>query len=419
MLRFVIWGVGYRGKMLLKCLDKSRVKAFIDNKEELQGTDFQGIPIISFQSYLDYYRDFYIIVSPFILFSNRSLVDTIVKAGIKRYFLLQRCPMELPYYEGELPFKEMVSSIVSIKKDEGILLAGVNLFSILLYEFMKAAGYYNTSLYDCSEQSSIIREIKKDKDYSFASNDDISNYDRIIKTDRFLDCANKLSVSNGTLFYRFPYLKRYSYKSVEKFHDLHLGMRCFIVATGPSLQISDLNKLHEQGELSLSVNNIYRCFDLTAWRPNYLAVTDTATLSIYKNEILEAEIGYKFLADRQYELWKDIDQSNVFLIHNFYEYYEQEGPDFSSNIGEGTFYGGSVVYFTLQIAVYMGFNEIYLVGADCNYTGDNSQLTFPEFKEILASSGFVRCALCSTITRAYELCITEKVFVIKMKMPQR
>ena len=68
-------------------------------------------------------------------------------------------------------------------------------------------------------------------------------------------------------------------------------------------------------------------------------------------------------------------------------------------------------------------NSIYITDDEltiaCNYTGDNSQLTFPEFKEILASSGFVRCALCSTITRAYELCITEKVFVIKMKMPQR
>ena len=46
-------------------------------------------------------------------------------------------------------------------------------------------------------------------------------------------------------------------------------------------------------------------------------------------------------------------------------------------------------------------NSIYITDDEltiaCNYTGDNSQLTFPEFKEILASSGFVRCALCSTM----------------------
>ena len=36
----------------------------------------------------------------------------------------------------------------------------------------------------------------------------------------------------------------------------------------------------------------------------------------------------------------------------------------------GNCYGGSIVHTCLQIAMYMGFKEIYLLGTDCSYDYD-------------------------------------------------
>ncbi len=370
MLRFVIWGVGYRGKMLLKCLE-NRVMAFIDNNTKLQGTFWQGIPIISFQSYLEHYRSCFIVVSPAISPSvKKHIIDIMRREKVGNYFVLERSPMELPYYEASLPFDEMLLAINGIHKNESILCAGINLYSLLLYEHLEKRGI-QVYLYATEFQKSIIHEIQKDTDYVFISDKDSQIHTcKVLLTDRFLDKIGAFNFIDSIPFYRFPHLKRYNYKKILPFHNMHSGMRCFIVATGPSLKISDLDMLHEHGEISISVNTVYNCFDITAWRPNYLVVTDTAALDIYQDEIQNADVDYKFVSDRQYGIWYDVDRSDVIMFHDFFEYYEEEGPDFSSCADLGVYYGGTVVYAALQIAVYMGFEEIYIIGADCGYTGN-------------------------------------------------
>ena len=41
---------------------------------------------------------------------------------------------------------------------------------------------------------------------------------------------------------------------------------------------------------------------------------------------------------------------------------------FSNKAGMYMYCVGSVLYFMIQLAVYMGFEEIYLLGCDCNYS---------------------------------------------------
>ena len=40
---------------------------------------------------------------------------------------------------------------------------------------------------------------------------------------------------------------------------------------------------------------------------------------------------------------------------------------FSNDITKKAFWGGTVVYFSLQIAYFLGFKEIYLIGVDLSY----------------------------------------------------
>jgi len=42
---------------------------------------------------------------------------------------------------------------------------------------------------------------------------------------------------------------------------------------------------------------------------------------------------------------------------------------FSFDCAEEVFDGSTIAYSVLQLATYMGFKEIYLLGADCDYSG--------------------------------------------------
>ena len=47
-------------------------------------------------------------------------------------------------------------------------------------------------------------------------------------------------------------------------------------------------------------------------------------------------------------------------------------PKFSSNFAQKSYLGATVAFACLQLAVYMGFTEIYLLGIDCSYLKNSS-----------------------------------------------
>ena len=65
----------------------------------------------------------------------------------------------------------------------------------------------------------------------------------------------------------FIALKDALYRPNKKYKALknkHEGKRCFIVCTGPSLTLEDVNKL--KNEYTFSMNNIFKCYDKTDWQ---------------------------------------------------------------------------------------------------------------------------------------------------------
>lgn len=92
-------------------------------------------------------------------------------------------------------------------------------------------------------------------------------------------------------------IKECSHPELKKFRNIHQGKRLFLIATGPSLKIDDLNTLYEYNELTMSVNMVYRCFDQTKWRPDYYAFFDPYDLKEYENEIRNLDLPHMFLSD--------------------------------------------------------------------------------------------------------------------------
>ena len=60
-----------------------------------------------------------------------------------------------------------------------------------------------------------------------------------------------------------------------------------------------------------------------------------------------------------------IDINNAIYFKETIEYFEDRLPNFSDNMD--IYWGGTVAYTAMQMAVYMGFKEIYLIGVDHNF----------------------------------------------------
>lgn len=163
------------------------------------------------------------------------------------------------------------------------------------------------------------------------------------------------------------------YKSLKKYHNIHSGDRCFIIATGPSLTIEDLELL--KNEKTFGMNSITKIYDKTNFRPTYYGIQDHIVYAKMESEILEY---YKnddnvFVSDRIKWHSKIGVNWNVFPLNMSYHayrrwFYNKFFAKFSDDIYRRVYSGFSITYSLIEIAVYMGFKEIYLIGADCSFT---------------------------------------------------
>lgn len=147
------------------------------------------------------------------------------------------------------------------------------------------------------------------------------------------------------------------------------GERCFIICTGPSLTQDDLDKL--SGEYTFGMNSLCK---LENWRPTFYGIQDLAVYEKMSDEVkkLCQELPV-FIADSIYKTDKSFfdNNKNVFympiycadhLIHPISEQFQ-----FSTDCYDIVYDGYSITMSLIQIAYYLGFREMYLIGADCNY----------------------------------------------------
>lgn len=173
------------------------------------------------------------------------------------------------------------------------------------------------------------------------------------------------------------------YIKLRMLQNRHLNDRCFIVATGPSLTFEDLSLL--KNEICFGMNSICKILDKTDWRPTYFGIQDALVYEKLEKEIKENIKCDVFVGAN---LKEDFDIPDKYIVFPFNHLYHLAEIDidkyyslFSDNCYAMIYDGYSITYSLIQIAVYMGFKEIYLLGCDCNYPS-NKQNHFVE-------SGFV------------------------------
>jgi hypothetical protein len=140
--------------------------------------------------------------------------------------------------------------------------------------------------------------------------------------------------------------------------------RCFVVGNGPSLKEHNLSAL--RGEIFFGVNRGYLAQANGLPKPTFYVLSDPKTYRAYTEEIRAADVGLRFYRSavtvtKEYRRSRDREFVIPFnIIRDKFIH----GGDFSEDVSLGTPRGKTVVLDAIQIAVHLGFREIYVIGVD-------------------------------------------------------
>ncbi len=162
------------------------------------------------------------------------------------------------------------------------------------------------------------------------------------------------------------------YEDLKNLNGKYHGERCFIICTGPSLTIDDLEKI--QDEYTFGMNSICLLANETIFRPKFYGCNDLGVYRKLKSDI-EKYCGVKtklFASDRIKRHGNIKNNWHVFpenvAYHTYDRWFKQDfWCKFSGNCYKTVYGMHSITHSLIQIAAYMGFKEIYLLGADCNF----------------------------------------------------
>lgn len=177
----------------------------------------------------------------------------------------------------------------------------------------------------------------------------------------------------------------------KKLKDCHTGSRCFILGAGSSIKKQDIRKL--EGEIVISVSNTFVHPDFTRIKPRYHIVPSLiqshgeifkeekflAWLKAMEDSTGDAEMFFH-IGDREM-----IERNGLFknrIVH-WVEYTRWKG-DFDASIDLMRVPNiWSVSELALTVALYLGFEKIYLIGIDHDWFNGLHVYFFDHRKEHL------------------------------------
>lgn len=154
------------------------------------------------------------------------------------------------------------------------------------------------------------------------------------------------------------------------FSNIHSGERCFILGTGPSLNDLSGDQVERlRSEIIFGVNSLYKSDVVSGLSPKYYALVDNLYWDVSSSVFKEIGDRYKvnppiFLTDPRAKKIIDnlqLDQETIYIYAKKYPTYKM-----SSEITTNIFGAMNVISYSILVAIYMGFREIYLLGCDYN-----------------------------------------------------
>lgn len=166
--------------------------------------------------------------------------------------------------------------------------------------------------------------------------------------------------------YRDKTLLKWHFKHagrLERFRDLHSGQDCFIIGNGPSLRNMDLSQLNRYHLFGL--NKIYLLLEQIRLELSYHVAVNPLVIEQSINE-------FKGLNCPSFLSYRAVNAANRNFSGDFY-YLATDAPcSFYHDITKPLYEGYTVTYVALQIAFFMGFRRVFLIGVDHSFTCQGS-----------------------------------------------
>lgn len=156
---------------------------------------------------------------------------------------------------------------------------------------------------------------------------------------------------------RDPLFRR-SCRALAKLEGRYAGERCFIVGNGPSLNVTEMSKL--QSEHTFALNRGHLMFDRLGFPSTFLVAVNPLVVMQFGDELVSVPSVQKFISwDMRHYLPAGTEVTFV---------RSTRGPRFCTNpTTQGVWEGYTVTFVAMQLAYYMGFDTVVLIGVDHSF----------------------------------------------------
>lgn len=155
---------------------------------------------------------------------------------------------------------------------------------------------------------------------------------------------------------------RSEWQRIRQFKNIHAGKRCVIIGNGPSLRDTDMELL--RNEYTFGLNRIYLMFDKLGWKTTYHVAVNYLIAEQCHEDLRKIEVPF-FTSAENHKYFGGMPNA---VYMNIRHDGLHKHPQFSHDISLGYWECGTVTYATLQLAYYMGFSEVILVGVDHRFS---------------------------------------------------
>lgn len=146
---------------------------------------------------------------------------------------------------------------------------------------------------------------------------------------------------------------------IRHLKDRHKGERCILVCNGPSLNKMNLSFLRRH--YSIGMNKIYLGFRKFNFYPKYYVSVNKKVLHQAASAIQQLNC-VKFIS-RHHAPDRLTDNALTYLIDT-----QTPKHRFCSDLEDGMHEGWTVTYAALQVAYFLGFKQVIIIGMDHHFT---------------------------------------------------
>jgi hypothetical protein len=153
--------------------------------------------------------------------------------------------------------------------------------------------------------------------------------------------------------------------SLEQFKNKHKDrVRCFIICPGYTLKGMNLERLKD--EITIGVNDVHLACEPLGFHLDYLVHCGDSTQHNYEQMDKQPNMTIFFTAGGELQYTELFKKPPMFIIKTLFQ--NLRNPDdigFSDDIEKGAYIVLGVIFPAIQLACYMGFKEVYILGMDC------------------------------------------------------